>query len=291
MFKGVFTALVTPFNKDGSVDEKALRDFVEFQIENGIHGLVPMGTTGESPTVSHEEHHKIVEIVIDQTGGRVPVIAGAGSNSTAEAVALTKYARQAGAAATLQVAPYYNKPTQEGFYRHFSTIADSVDLPLIVYNIPGRSGKNIENFTMLKLARHKNIVGVKEASGSIPQIMDLLLQKPDDFCVLSGDDNLVFSIMSLGGHGVISVASNLIPDKMVSFVEQALQGNWTEARKAHFVLLPLFKAIFIETNPIPIKAALAFKGMLEENYRLPMCPMEPGNKDKLKAVLRELKVL
>jgi 4-hydroxy-tetrahydrodipicolinate synthase len=291
MFKGVFTALVTPFNRDGSVDENALRDLVEFQIENKIHGLVPMGTTGESPTVSHEEHHKIVEIVIDQAKGRVPVIAGAGSNSTAEAVGLTKHAGQAGAAATLQVAPYYNKPTQEGFYRHFSTIADSVDLPLIVYNIPGRSGKNIENSTTLKLAQHKNIVGVKEASGNISQIMDLLLQKPDNFCVLSGDDNLVFSIMSLGGHGVISVASNLIPRQMADFVEQALQSNWEQARKMHFELLPLFKAIFIETNPIPIKAALALKGMLQENYRLPMCPMEPGNKDKLKAVLHELKLL
>jgi 4-hydroxy-tetrahydrodipicolinate synthase len=252
---------------------------------------VPMGTTGESPTVSHEEHHKIVEIVIDQAKGRVPVIAGAGSNSTAEAIGLTKHAGQAGAAATLQVAPYYNKPTQEGFYRHFSTIADSVDLPLIVYNIPGRSGKNIENSTTLKLAQHKNIVGVKEASGNISQIMDLLLQKPNNFCVLSGDDNLVFSIMSLGGHGVISVASNLIPRQMADFVEQALQGNWVEARKMHFELLPLFKAIFIETNPIPIKAALALKGMLQDNYRLPMCPMEPGNKDKLKAVLHELKLL
>lgn len=291
MFKGVFTALVTPFTKDGSLDEKALRDLVDFQIENKIHGLVPMGTTGESPTVSHEEHNKIIDIVIDQTKGRVPVIAGAGSNSTKEAVQLTKHAKQAGATATLQVAPYYNKPTQEGFYRHFTAIADTVDLPLIVYNIPGRSGKNIENSTTLKLARHKNIVGVKEASGNIAQIMDLLLHKPADFCVLSGDDNLIFPLMALGGHGVISVASNLVPEKMSHFVEQALQGNWIEARKAHFELLPLFKAIFIETNPIPIKAALALKGMLQENYRLPMCPMQPENKEKLKTVLKELGIL
>ncbi len=291
MFKGLFTALVTPFTGDGSLDEKVLRDLVDFQIENGVHGLVPMGTTGESPTVSHEEHNKIIEIVIDQTRDRVPVIAGAGSNSTEEAVRLTKNAKQAGAAATLQVAPYYNKPTQEGFYRHFLTIADTVDLPLIVYNIPGRSAKNIENSTTLKLAQHKNIVGVKEASGNMSQIMDLLAFRPDDFTVLSGDDNLIFPIMALGGNGVISVAGNLIPKKMSMFVEQALQGNWVEARKAHFELLPLFKAIFIETNPIPIKAALALKGMLQENYRLPLCPMEPGNKDKLKTVLTELGLL
>ncbi|MBN1798832.1 MAG: 4-hydroxy-tetrahydrodipicolinate synthase [Spirochaetales bacterium] len=291
MFKGVFTALVTPFTENGDLDEKALRDLVDFQIENKVHGLVPMGTTGESPTVSHEEQNKIIDIVIDQAKNRVPVIAGAGSNSTAEAIRLTKHAKQAGAAATLQVAPYYNKPTQEGFYRHFLAIADTVDLPLIVYNIPGRSGKNIENSTTLKLAQHKNIVGVKEASGDMSQIMDLLIHKPDDFCVLSGDDNLVFSIMALGGHGVVSVASNLIPQKMSAFVELALQGNWAEARKAHFELLPLFKAIFIETNPIPIKAALALKGMLQENYRLPMCPMDPGNKEKLKTVLQELGLL
>jgi 4-hydroxy-tetrahydrodipicolinate synthase len=291
MFKGVFTALVTPFTESGDLDEQALRDLVDFQIENKVHGLVPMGTTGESPTVSHEEHNKIIDIVIDQTRDRVPVIAGAGSNSTAEAIRLTKHAKQAGAAATLQVAPYYNKPTQEGFHRHFLAIADEVDLPLIVYNIPGRSGKNIENSTTLKLAQHKNIVGVKEASGDISQIMDLILHKPDDFCVLSGDDNLIFSIMALGGHGVISVASNLVPQKMSAFVELALQGNWVEARKAHFELLPLFKAIFIETNPIPIKAALALKGMLQEHYRLPMCPMQPDNKNKLKRVLQELGLL
>jgi 4-hydroxy-tetrahydrodipicolinate synthase len=291
MFTGVFTALVTPFTKTGEIDEQALRRLVDFQIENGVQGLVPMGTTGESPTVSHEEHNRVIDIVIDQVGERVPVIAGAGSNSTDEAIRLSRHAKQAGAAATLQVAPYYNKPTQEGFYRHFTAIADAVDLPLIVYNIPGRSAKNIENGTMLRLAKHKNIVSVKEASGDISQIMDLMLRKPADFSILSGDDNLVFPIMALGGSGVISVASNLIPREMTAFVEHALQGRWEQARNAHYNLLPLFKAIFIETNPIPIKAALALKGMLEETYRLPMCAMEPANREKLKAVLQELGLL
>jgi 4-hydroxy-tetrahydrodipicolinate synthase len=291
MFQGVFTALVTPFTKTGEIDEAALRRLVDFQIEQGVRGLVPMGTTGESPTVSHEEHNRIIDIVIDQANARVPVIAGAGSNSTEEAIRLTRHAKEAGATATLQVAPYYNKPTQEGFYRHFMSIADTVDLPLIVYNIPGRSGKNIENSTMLRLAGHKNIVSVKEASGDISQIMDLIMRKPKDFSLLSGDDNLVFPIMALGGDGVISVASNLVPDRMTAFVEHALQGRWEQARTAHYALLPLFKVIFIETNPIPIKAALAMKGMLEETYRLPMCPMEPANKEKLQAVIDQLGLL
>ena len=287
MFTGVFTALVTPFTKTGEIDEPALRRLVDFQIKNKVQGLVPMGTTGESPTVSHEEHNKVIDIVIDQAKGRVPVIAGAGSNSTEEAIILSRHAKQAGAAATLQVAPYYNKPTQEGFYGHFTAIADAADLPLIVYNIPGRSAKNIENTTMLRLAQHKNIVGVKEASGDISQIMDLIMRKPADFIVLSGDDNLVFTIMALGGSGVVSVASNLIPAEMTAFVEYALRARWEQARETHYKLLPLFKAMFIETNPIPIKAALAMKGMLEETYRLPMCPMEAANKEKLRTVLQE----
>jgi 4-hydroxy-tetrahydrodipicolinate synthase len=291
MFRGVFTALVTPFTTQGGIDEKALRKLVDFQIENGVHGLVPVGTTGESPTLTYEEHNKVIEIVIDQAKGRVPVIAGTGSNSTEEAINLTKHAKQAGATASLQVAPYYNKPTQEGFYRHFTAIAKAVDLPLLIYNIPGRTGKNIENSTTLKLAQHRNIVGVKEASGDLNQIMDLILKKPKDFTVLSGDDNLAFPLMALGGSGVISVASNLIPKKMAALVEQALKGNWEQARSSHYELLPLFKAIFIETNPIPIKAALAWKGMIEEIYRLPMCPMEAANKEKLKAVLKDLKLL
>lgn len=291
MFQGVFTAIVTPFTEQGKIDEAALRKLVDFQIENNISGLVPMGTTGESPTLDYEEHEHAIEIVISQVKGRVPVIAGTGSNCTDEAIKLTKYAKQAGATASLQVAPYYNKPTQEGFLRHFIAIADTVDLPMIVYNIPGRSGKNIENSTMLKLAEHPNIVAVKEASGNIPQIMELIQKKPDNFVVLSGDDNLIFPIMALGGKGVISVASNFIPKQMINFVKAALAGNWDDARAQHYVLLPLFKAIFIETNPIPIKAALAMKGMIKETYRLPMCPMDPHNREKLKSILKELNLL
>ena len=291
MFKGVYTAIVTPFNDDNKIDEQALRKLVDFQISKGVQGIVPVGTTGESPTLDHEEHHRVIEIVIDQVKGRVSVIAGTGSNCTDEAIRLTEKAKKAGATASLQVAPYYNKPTQEGFYRHFTAVADSVDLPIIVYNIPSRSGKNIENSTMLELAKHKNIVAVKEASGNITQIMDLISKKPDDFTVLSGDDNLVFPILALGGMGVISVASNLVPDRMAEFVGSALEGNWTKARKMHYELLPLFRAIFIETNPIPIKAALAIKGMIRENYRLPMCRMSDEHRKALKAVLGDLKIL
>ncbi len=291
MFEGVFTAIVTPFTEDGKLDEEALRKLVDFQIEKGITGLVPVGTTGESPTLSHDEHHRVIEIVIDQARGRVPVIAGTGSNCTEEAIRMTEKAKQAGATASLQVAPYYNKPTQEGFYKHFTAIADAVDIPIIVYNIPGRSGKNIENSTMLELAKHKNIVGVKEASGNINQMMDLILNKPDSFVVLSGDDNLTLPLMALGGKGVISVASNIVPDRMKEFVGAALNGDWDRARKLHYELLPLFRAIFIETNPIPIKAALAMKGMIKETYRLPMCKMSEDHKKTLRSVLEKLQIL
>lgn len=291
MFKGVYTAIVTPFTDDNRIDEKALRNLTDFQIEKGVQGIVPVGTTGESPTLDHEEHHRVIEIVIDQAKGRVPVIAGTGSNCTDEAIRLTEKAKQAGATASLQVAPYYNKPTQEGFYRHFTAVADTVDLPVIVYNIPGRSGKNIENSTMLKLAEHKNIIAVKEASGNITQIMDLISKKPDSFSVFSGDDNLAFPILALGGKGVISVASNIVPDRMNEFVQSALEGNWDKARKMHYELLPLFRAIFIETNPIPIKASLAMKGMIKENYRLPICRMSEEHRKALQNVLKELTIL
>jgi 4-hydroxy-tetrahydrodipicolinate synthase len=291
MFKGVYTALVTPFTREDRIDEPALRRHINSQIEAGVQGLVPVGTTGESPTLTFKEHCRVIEITVKETRGRVPVIAGAGSNSTAEAVELAAFARQAGALASLQVAPYYNKPTDDGFYRHFTAIADKVDLPLIVYNIPGRTGRNIENATLLELARHKNIVGVKEASGNLGQVMDIIQARPKDFAVLSGDDNLTLPIMALGGDGVISVASNLIPAEMAALTGKALAGKWDEARALHYSLLPLFKAIFIETNPIPIKAALAMKGMMEEVYRLPMCPIGAENRKTLAGLLRELQLL
>ncbi len=289
--EGVYTALVTPMASDGALDEKALRRLVDFQVEGGVAGLVPVGTTGESPTLDGDECKRVIRIVVEQARGRAQVIAGAGSNSTAEAIHYAKDAKEAGADAQLQVAPYYNKPTSQGFLAHFRAIADAVDLPMIVYNIPGRTGKNIDNPTMLELAKHRNIVGVKEASGDIGQIMDLIAHKPADFTVLSGDDNLVFPIMALGGAGVISVASNLLPKEMSRFVGAALKGDWNGARKLHYELLPFFKAIFIETNPIPIKAALAMKGMITESYRLPMCAMAPKNRESLQATLKEMEIL
>jgi 4-hydroxy-tetrahydrodipicolinate synthase len=289
--EGVYTAIVTPMTADGALDEKALKRLVDFQIEGGVSGLVPVGTTGESPTLDGDECKRVIRIVVEQARGRVPVVAGAGSNSTSEAVHYAKDAKEAGANATLQVMPYYNKPTNQGILGHFRAIADAVDLPLVVYNIAGRTGKNIDNPTMLELARHRNIVAVKEASGDIGQIMDLIAKKPARFTVLSGDDNLVFPIMALGGLGVISVASNLVPGQMSRFVAAALKGDWNEARRMHYELLPLFKAIFIETNPIPIKAALAMKGMMTESYRLPMCCMAAKNRESLQATLKEMKIL
>jgi 4-hydroxy-tetrahydrodipicolinate synthase len=289
--EGVYTAIVTPFGADGKVDEKALRRMVDFQVEGGVQGLVPVGTTGESPTLDGEECRRVIQVVVEQARGRVPVIAGAGSNCTSEAIDYTRDAKAVGAAASLQVGPYYNKPTSQGFLLHFRAIADAVDLPMVVYNIAGRTGKNIDNPTMLELAQHRNIVAVKEASGDINQMMDLIAKKSSGFSVLSGDDNLVFPLMALGGTGVISVASNIVPDRMSAMVGAALKGDWAGARRMHYELLPLFRAIFIETNPIPVKAALAMMGMCAESYRLPMCQMAPKNRDSLQATLRELKIL
>ena len=289
--EGVYTALVTPMSADGKVDEKALRRLVDFQVEGGVQGLVPVGTTGESPTLHGEECKRVIQVVVEQARGRVPVIAGAGSNSTAEAIEYARDAKEVGADATLQVTPYYNKPTNAGILAHFRAIADAVNLPLVVYNIAGRTGKNIDNPTMLELAGHRNITAVKEASGDIGQVMELIARKPADFAVLSGDDNLTFPIMALGGKGVISVASNLVPDRMAKLAGYALKGDWDAARKLHYELLPLFRSMFIETNPIPIKAAMAMKGMMTETYRLPLCPMAPKNREALEAALRELRIL
>jgi 4-hydroxy-tetrahydrodipicolinate synthase len=289
--EGVYTALVTPMSADGKVDEKALRRLVDFQVEGGVQGLVPVGTTGESPTLHGEECKRVIQVVVEQARGRVPVIAGAGSNSTAEAIEYARDAKEVGADATLQVTPYYNKPTNAGILAHFRAIADAVNLPLVVYNIAGRTGKNIDNPTMLELAGHRNITAVKEASGDIGQVMELIARKPADFAVLSGDDNLTFPIMALGGKGVISVASNLVPDRMAKLAGYALKGDWDASRKLHYELLPLFRSMFIETNPIPIKAAMAMKGMMTETYRLPLCPMAPKNREALEAALRELRIL
>ncbi len=286
MFQGVYTALITPFRRDETIDEEALRRLVRAQIEAGVAGLVPMGTTGESPTVTHEENLRVIEIVVDETAGRVPVIAGTGSNSTAEAVDMTRKAKVLGASASLQVAPYYNKPSQEGLYRHYTTIAEAVDLPMVVYNIPGRTGRNIETATLKRMAMHTNIVAVKEASGNIPQMMEVLTELPESFDVLSGDDNLAFSLTALGGRGVISVASNLVPAKMVSVVDGVLKGELALARTVHFELLPLFRAILsLDTNPVPIKYMLHRAGYCEEVYRLPMTPLSDENRAVVDALL------
>jgi 4-hydroxy-tetrahydrodipicolinate synthase len=291
MLKGAITAIVTPFDEKGNIDEMALRKLVNFQIENSISGIAPCGTTGESPTLTYGEHNQVIDIVIDEARGRVPVIAGTGSNSTDEAILLTRHAWKAGAHSSLQVTPYYNKPTQKGLYEHFIAIAEAVDLPMIIYNIPGRTGINIETDTLLRMAEHKNIIGVKEASGSITQMMDVLSRRPEGFSVLCGDDNLTLPLMVLGGDGVISVASNIVPRQVSDMVQRALKGNWDECREYHYLLLPLFKALFIETNPIPIKTALAILGMVKEVFRSPLCTMDPKNRAKLKVILKNQKIL
>ena len=289
MYKGAFTALITPFDEKGDFDEKSFRNIISFQIKSNIDGIVPCGTTGESPSLEKEDYENVIKAAVDSANGKIPVIAGTGSNSTRHAVELTKMAADIGADASLLVCPYYNKPTQEGLYRHFSEIAKKVDIPLVIYNIQGRTGINMETQTLSRLAKeHSNIVAVKEASGNISQMMDVLSELPKEFSVLSGDDNLTFPLMALGGKGVISVASNIIPKEMHELTDNMLNGRLDKAKKIHYSMLPLFKAIFIETNPIPIKTALSMKGMCKESFRLPMCSMNPANKEKLKNVLAGL---
>ena len=287
-FRGTGTALVTPFKSDGSLDEKALRRFVDFQIADGIDMLLPCGTTGEGATLDREETDRVIQIVVEQTAGRVPVIVGAGSNSTAKAVRSTRRAKQLGASGVLSVGPYYNKPTQQGYYEHFKAIAESEDIPVVIYNVPGRTAGNIEAGTMLRLAEIPNIVGVKEASGSIAQIMEILRDRPAGFSVLSGDDALTLAVIALGGDGVVSVVSNEVPGMMRAMVDAALDGNFTEARVLNNKMLPLMNANFVESNPIPVKAALAMMGLIEENYRLPLVPMSPANRDRLRELIESL---
>ena len=285
MFSGAITALVTPF-KNGKVDEEALRQLIEFQIESGINGLVPCGTTGESPTLSHKEHDRVIEITIDAAKKRVPVIAGTGSNSTAEALRLTKHAFDAGADGALIACPYYNKPTQEGLCQHFQLIAENVPIPVIPYNIPGRTGVNMSPELIARLSKIGNIVGIKEASGSLKQMNDVLELCGPDFDVLSGDDGLTLPLMAIGGKGVISVVSNIVPADMASLTDAALAGRAADARALHAKMSPLFDILFVETNPIPVKAALALLGKIEYEYRLPLCPMSPANFEKLKKVMQ-----
>jgi 4-hydroxy-tetrahydrodipicolinate synthase len=263
---------------------EALRENVRFQIENGVHGLVPLGTTGESPTIREEERKLIIKTVVDEVNSKIPVIVGTGTYSTEEAVRLSKEAQDLGADGLLVVAPYYNKPTQEGLYLHFKAISEAVDLPIIVYNIPGRTGVNVEVQTLVRLSQFDNIVAVKEASGNLAQVMDIIEALGDRITVLSGDDNLTLPIMALGGKGVISVISNLLPKPMVEFVEAALKGDFKKAKELHYHLLPLFKAAFIETNPIPIKTMMNLVGMKAGPCRLPLCNMQPHNLEKVKKI-------
>jgi 4-hydroxy-tetrahydrodipicolinate synthase len=282
MFKGSIVALITPF-RNGKVDEKALGDLVEFHVKNGTDAILPCGTTGESATLDHSEHIMVIRMVIDAASGRIPVIAGTGSNSTAEAIHLTREAQKTGANAALLVSPYYNKPTNEGLFLHYKAIAEAVDIPLILYNIPSRTGKNMEPETIARLSEIKNIVAVKEASGIMDQTSQIA-----SLCkitILSGDDSLTLPLMALGATGVISVAANVVPDRVAAMTRAWLEGDPQKAKKLHYELLPLFKALFLETNPIPVKAALAAMGKISEEYRLPLCKMSPGNRDKLFSVL------
>ena len=288
MFAGAYTAIVTPFNRDGRVDYGKLRDLIAMQIAAGIDGIVPVGTTGESPTVDFDEHEKIVEVTIEACRGKVKVIAGTGANSTSEALQLTTHALKAGADGTLQVTPYYNKPNQEGLYRHFSAVAD-LGLPVILYNVPGRSGREIDVATIARLSKHPKIVCVKEAAGSVDRVSQIL--RACNITVLSGDDPLTLPMMALGAKGVISVASNIAPKAVADMVHAAAAGRWDEARALHMKYYRLFTDIFLDTNPIPIKAAMAMAGMIEETYRLPLCETSEAIKKKLAECLKEVGLL
>lgn len=297
MFKGSIAAIVTPFsaaNRGGNltIDEKKLRELIDFQIDNGTSGILPCGTTGESATLDFDEHELVIRITIEQVKKRVPVIAGTGSNSTREAIMLTQQAASAGADASLQVSPYYNRPTQKGLYEHFKAIAQSVKIPIILYNIAGRTGVNIEPETITRLARDcKNIVAVKEASGSLDQMSRIKQLCPKEFDLISGDDGLTLPVLSIGGIGIISVVANIVPADVAGLVSAFAKGDFKKAKELHYKLLPLIKAVFLETNPIPIKTAMGLLGMCGPELRLPMCGMSEDNLDKLKKALRDYGLL
>lgn len=290
--RGCGTAIVTPFKNDGSIDEAALRNFVAWQVESKIDFLVPCGTTGETPTLTKDEWLRVIEITIEVVAGRVPIVAGATSNSTAEAVEKAKtVAAIKGVDAILTASPYYNKPTQEGQYQHFKAIAEAVDKPLVLYNVPGRTAANIEPATLARLAQLPNVIAVKEASGNISQIADVCAAVPENFLVFSGDDAVTLPVIALGGAGIISVASNEIPKEMAELTRAALANDWTTARKLQKKYLTLMQANFLESNPMPVKCVLAMMGKMEENYRLPMVPVKPETKSKLEKIAREAGLL
>lgn len=290
-FTGVGTALVTPFTSTGALDEAAVRRLGRRQIEAGIHFLVPCGTTGETPTLTEAERIRTVEILAEEAAGKTPILAGAGGYDTNEVIHAAAQMKKAGATGLLSVTPYYNKPTQEGLYLHYKAIAESTDLPIIVYNVPGRAGVNVEPKTLARIATLPNIVGVKEASGNIGQMVDICHLLPSDFIVLSGDDALTLPLMAVGGRGVISVASNEIPAEMVEMVEAGMRSDFAAALAVHNRILPLLQVNFVEANPIPVKSAMAMMGLLEETFRLPMCPPTTASKDKIRSVLQQLQLL
>jgi 4-hydroxy-tetrahydrodipicolinate synthase len=287
-FTGVGTALVTPFTKSGALDEPAVKRLARRQIDAGIHFLVPCGTTGETPTLTAAERRRVVELVLEEANGQVPVMAGAGANDTRDAVELSKEMHSIGVQGLLQVTPYYNKPTPEGLFAHFSAIAEATPLPVLLYNVPGRTGCNIDAVTLAKLATIPHVIGVKEASGNITQMIEICRAVPEDFLVLSGDDAMTLSLMAIGGRGLISVASNSLPAEMVQVVEAAERGDYAAARRLHQRLVPIMLGNFIESNPGPVKYAMAVMGLLEEAYRLPMVPMRQASKDKMDGWLRDL---
>jgi len=286
MFHGSLVAIVTPFKK-GKVDEKALGDLIDWQIAQGTHGIVPCGTTGESATLTHEEHERVVAFTIEATKGRVPVIAGSGSNSTDEAITLTKHAKKAGADGALLITPYYNKPTQEGLYRHYKAVAEAVDLPIVLYNIPGRTSVNMLPTTVARLSSLKNIVAIKEGSGSLQQVSDIIQACGERLTVLSGDDALTLPMMAVGAKGVITVTANIAPKDMAKMTDAFEAGKLAEARKLHYKMAPLFAALFYETNPIPVKEALGMMGKCSAELRLPLCPMAADTREKLSRVLKD----
>lgn len=288
MFKGSMVAIVTPFNK-GKIDKVKLRKLLDFQLQNGTDAIVPCGTTGEAATMSHEEHKMVLSFVKEYVGDRVPVICGAGSNNTEEAVTLSKHAKKIRAAAVLSVVPYYNKPTQTGLYKHYEYIAQKVDIPIVLYNVPGRSGIALDPTTTIRLSKIPNIVAIKEASGSLDGVSQILSEC--DLTVLSGDDSLAFPMMALGGKGVISVAANIVPDRIHALTEACLNGEWEKARSLHLDLFALSKAMFLETNPLPVKSALFLMKMIGPEFRLPLCGMQRDNFEKLRTILKEKKVL
>ncbi|MCS6897959.1 MAG: 4-hydroxy-tetrahydrodipicolinate synthase [Nitrospira sp.] len=290
MFAGSLVAIVTPF-RNGRVDERSLVELIEWQIAKGTDGIVPCGTTGESATLSHEEHNRVIQLTVEAVNRRVPVIAGTGSNSTDEAIALTKHAKRAGADGALLITPYYNKPTQEGLYRHYMAVAEAVDLPLVLYNIPGRTGVNMLPSTIARLSTIDTIVGVKEGSGSVQQASDIVQLCGDRITVLAGDDSLTLPMMAVGAKGVITVTANIVPTEMAQLVKTFAAGKVVEARQLHFTLSPLFAALFLETNPIPVKEALGMMGKIDPELRLPLCPMGQETREKLRQVLKDMSLI